>query len=180
MDDRPVVEVLLLGGRSGVGKTSVGFEVSAQLQAGGVAHCLIDGDNLDAAYPKPSDDPSGERLVETNLRALWSTYAAAGYHRLVYVNTISVLVAGLIRRAVAPDAIVHGVLLTADDKTVHQRLHGREIGSTLTRHLEASAARDVQLKATAEPWVVRVPTDSRPLATIAADVVAVTTWATRR
>jgi hypothetical protein len=42
------------------------------------------------------------------LRALWSTYAAGGHHRLVYVNTISVLVAGLIRRAVAPDAIVHG------------------------------------------------------------------------
>ena len=137
--ERPVVEVLLLGGRSGVGKTSVGFEVSAQLQAAGVGHCLIDGDNLDAAYPKPPDDPSGERLVETNLRALWSTYAAGGHHRLVYVNTTSVLAAGLIRRAGAPDAIMHGVLLTADDQTVHQRLRGREIGSTLARHLEARA-----------------------------------------
>jgi len=32
--ERSPVEVLLLGGRSGVGKTSVGFEVSGRLQAG--------------------------------------------------------------------------------------------------------------------------------------------------
>lgn len=46
------------------------YEISAQLQAAGVAHCHLEGDNLDAAYPKPDDDPSGSRLTETNLRAL--------------------------------------------------------------------------------------------------------------
>jgi len=40
------VEVLLLGGRSGVGKSSVGFEVSDLPQAAGVAHGLVDDDNL--------------------------------------------------------------------------------------------------------------------------------------
>ena len=47
-------EVLLLAGRSGSGKTSVSFEVSDQLQKADVAHCLVDGDNLDTAYPKPA------------------------------------------------------------------------------------------------------------------------------
>lgn len=46
-------EVLLLGGRSGVGKTSVGYAASEKLQAARVVHCLIDGDNLDAAFPSP-------------------------------------------------------------------------------------------------------------------------------
>jgi hypothetical protein len=40
-------EVLLIGGRCGVGKSIVGSEIHAQLSAAGVWHCLIEGDNLD-------------------------------------------------------------------------------------------------------------------------------------
>ena len=54
-----VVRVLLLGGRSGAGETSTAHEVSAQLQQLGVVHCHVEGDNLDAAHPKPADDPAG-------------------------------------------------------------------------------------------------------------------------
>jgi ABC-type dipeptide/oligopeptide/nickel transport system ATPase subunit len=50
-------EALLIGGRSGVGKSTVGWEVSAQLQDRSVAHCLIEGDFLDQAYPPPEGDP---------------------------------------------------------------------------------------------------------------------------
>jgi adenylate kinase family enzyme len=35
-------EALLIGGRSGVGKTTVGWEISAQLQVLRIAHCLIE------------------------------------------------------------------------------------------------------------------------------------------
>lgn len=174
------VEVLLIGGRSGAGKTSVGFEVSARLQAVDVWHCLVDGDNLDAVYPKPDDDPYGTRITETNLRSLWTAYAALGHHRMIYVNTSSVLSEELIRRAVSPDVVLHGVLLTASDDTVGQRLRRREIGSTLVQHLQFSAARDAQLRATAPSWVVRVPTDARPLAAVVSDVIAITGWITVR
>ena len=37
-------EVLLIGGRSGVGKSTLGWEVSRQLQEAGAAHCHIEGD----------------------------------------------------------------------------------------------------------------------------------------
>jgi Adenylylsulphate kinase len=83
--------VLLLAGRSGVGKTSVAYAVSARLQEVGVAHCHVEGDNLDAAYPKPADDPLGTRLTKDNLRALWQNYRSRGHFRLIYVNTVSVL-----------------------------------------------------------------------------------------
>lgn len=76
----PDTTVLLIGGRSGVGKTSVAAEASKLLQAAGVAHCLIDGDNLGAAYPKAPDDPHGSALAEANLRALWANYAAIGHN----------------------------------------------------------------------------------------------------
>ena len=41
----------MLGGRAGVGKTSVANEMSALLRAADLAHCHIEGDVLDAAYP---------------------------------------------------------------------------------------------------------------------------------
>jgi hypothetical protein len=64
-----------------------------------VAHCHLEGDNLDAAYPKPDDDPSGSKLTETNLRALATGYAAAGYRRTIYVNTYAVAEPAMILRA---------------------------------------------------------------------------------
>lgn len=62
-------EALLIGGRAGVGKTTVGWEVSAQLQVLRIAHCLIEGDNLDRAFPAPADDPARTKMTEANLRS---------------------------------------------------------------------------------------------------------------
>ena len=62
--------------------------MSDRLQAAGVAHCLIDGDNLDAAYPKPQGDPTGKGLTEANLAALRTVAAEHGRVDLV-VNAAS-------------------------------------------------------------------------------------------
>jgi len=169
-------EVLLIGGRSGVGKTSVAFEVSELLQVAGVAHCLIDGDNLDAAYPKAPEDTHGTTVTETNLQAMWATYRTIGHHRLVYVNTSSVLEAAMVTRAMGGRAHARGVLLTASEATVRTRLSAREPGSTLQRHLERSAAAAVLLDAEAPKWTVRVATDGRTVTEIADQVIATTPW----
>ena len=174
-------EVLLIGGRSGVGKTSVGYEVSEVLRATGVAHCLIDGDNLDAAYPKAPQDPHGTALTETNLAALWANYTAIGHRRLVYVNTVSVLEAPMVLRAMATGSgqgpgRAHAVLLTASERSARDRLGAREIGSTLDEHLRRSAAMATRLDAEAGEWVVRIPTDARTVAEIAATTIASCRW----
>ena len=168
--------MLLIGGRSGAGKTSVGHEVSELLQTAGVWHCVVDGDNLDAAYPRPAADPHGTALTEANLAALWATYAAAGHHRLVYVNTACVLEAPVVVRAVGGRARVVGVLLGAGDDVVGRRLAGREVGSALEHHLRRSAVMAARLEAEAGPWVVRVATDGRTVGQVAAEVVAATGW----
>lgn len=67
-------ELVLLGRRSGAGKTSVGTEVHAQLSAASVKHCAIDGDFLDLAHPAP---------WEHNLAAIWHNYRSLGYRRLI-------------------------------------------------------------------------------------------------
>ncbi|MFE4632138.1 hypothetical protein ACFRJ1_01995 [Streptomyces sp. NPDC056773] len=49
--------------RAGVGKTTVGWEVSARLRAATVAHCVIEGDFMGQAHPAPEGDPGRERLT---------------------------------------------------------------------------------------------------------------------
>ena len=51
------VPVLLLTGPSGVGKTTVAYEVSAMLAARDVAHALIDTDNLTTSIRRPPTIP---------------------------------------------------------------------------------------------------------------------------
>jgi hypothetical protein len=124
-------QALLLGGRAGAGKTTTGWEISAQLQAARIAHCLIEGDNLDQAFPAPPGDPARTRLTEANLAAMWRNYAALGYRRLIYTNTVSVLEPDMITRAMGGTVHVTAVLLTASDTTVAGRLAaGRSAASS--------------------------------------------------
>src|SRR5882757_10816453 len=106
-------EAVFIGGRSGTGKTSVGFEMHAKLSAAGVPHCVIDGDFLDMAYPAPWRD----KLAERNLTAMWANYRALGYRRMIYINTVSVLpdVIEQLTAAMGDDPKVLAVLLVCTD-----------------------------------------------------------------
>ncbi len=165
---------LLVGGRAGVGKSSVGYEIHEQLSAVGVRHCLIEGDNLDMAYPAPWE----HHLAERNLAAMWANYRALGYRRMIYTNTASVLekVIGELTAAMSDDPQVTGVLLTCSDATARQRLAQREIGSALDRHVERSAQMARRLDRHAPAWVHRVTTDGRTVADIATEVISLTGW----
>ncbi|WP_139185814.1 adenylyl-sulfate kinase [Sanguibacter gelidistatuariae] len=168
-------QILFLGGASGVGKSSVAFEVSAALRRARVAHALIDGDNLDASYPGPMD--SGRPwLTLTNLQALWSTYREVGQRRLVYVNTVSVLEADELRDAVDPRAEVTAVLLEADGPELAARLGAREQGSGLDEHLARSARWSADLRSRTPDWVARVDTTGATITTVAEAVIALTGW----
>ncbi|RIJ58895.1 adenylyl-sulfate kinase, partial [Clavibacter lycopersici] len=129
MDSGSRTQALFLGGRSGVGKTTVAAEVSRILAAADVAHALVEGDTLDQAHPEPWRQ--GIPLAERNLAAMWRNYREAGWTRVIYTNTVSVLELPALTAALGGDVDVVGVLLTADDGTAATRLAGREIGSGL-------------------------------------------------
>lgn len=173
MESTPI-KALLLAGRSGVGKSTVSYEVSEQLRIHDVAHALIDGDNLDAVYPKP-ESPD---VTWSNLAAIWKNYRVLGQNRMIYVNTMSVLDEQMIRQALVDEAEITGVLLTATDATAGERLGRREIGSALERHLERSAEAAAHLEASAADWVHRVATDNRSVNDIAACIIRLTGWIT--
>lgn len=84
-DDRTTA--LFIGGRAGSGKSSVANKLHARLSEADVMHAVIEGDNLDLAWPLPWD----QGLAEKNLAAMWANYRTLGYRRLIYTNTVSVL-----------------------------------------------------------------------------------------
>ncbi|MGE9696182.1 MULTISPECIES: hypothetical protein [unclassified Streptomyces] len=171
-------ELLLIGGGAGVGKTSVGFEVSAVLRRAGTAHCLIEGDFMDQIHPAPADDPHRTALTERNTAAVWANYAALGQRRLVYTNTVSILEAPMLARAMGGDDVrTTLVLLTATEATVRERLTAREIGTEAEAHLARSLSMARRLDAEAPPGTVRLATDGRSVPDLAAAVVRASGWA---
>jgi hypothetical protein len=171
-------EVLLIGGRAGVGKTTVGWEVSALLRAAAVPHAVIDGDFMGQVHPAPEGDPHRSEITESNLTAVWANYTQRGYRRLIYTNTLSVLpeATGMFERALGPGVRIVRVLLTASDATARDRLVRRELGSELDQELAGSARKAWLLDQRAAAETVRVETDGRTVVDIAREVVAATDW----
>ena len=170
-------KILLIGGRAGVGKSTVGHEIHVQLGAADVQHCLIEGDNLDMAHPSALE----HGLAEQNLAAMWANYRALGYHRMIYTNTASVLdkVITDLTAALGGNPHLTAVLLQCTSATASHRLGQREIGTSLNWHLQRSTVMARQLDDDTPCWVHRIDTDQRTVADIAAEIIGLTGWTTR-
>lgn len=170
--------MLLIGGRAGVGKTTVGWEVSALLRGATVPHAVIDGDFMGQVHPAPEGDPRRAEITESNLIAVWTNYARRGYRRLIYTNTLSVVpeTTGMFERAMGSGVRIVRVLLTATDTTTRERLERREIGSELETEWESSTRKARLLDQQTSADAMRVATDGRAVADIAREVVAATGW----
>lgn len=79
-----IPDVVVISGAGGVGKSTVAFEMSQQLQAEGVDQALVDTDELDRIFPVPRDVP---RIAEQNLRAVWEAFAEEGVRRLILTGS---------------------------------------------------------------------------------------------
>lgn len=164
--------VLLIGGRSGAGKSTVASAVHDLLVARDVRHAVVEGDALDLAHPVPWE----HGVAAANLADVWRRYRALGHRRLVYTNTVSVLEVDALAAAVGDRPHVTSVLLTASDATARERLGRREHGASLDAHVVRSDAAAGRLEAAAGDDVHRVTTDGRTPAEVAAEVVALAGW----
>lgn len=138
-------EVIFIGGRAGVGKSSVAAEASHLLARADIRHAVIEGDNLDQAHPQPWRE--GIDLAGRNLAAIWHNYRSIGYSRLIFTNTVSVLEMPSLSTALGGQVQSFGILLTANDETAAQRLVQREIGTALDEHIERSKLAAARLDA---------------------------------
>ena len=76
--------VLLVCGPAGVGKSTLGYEIVTQLREAGVAHVLLDSDELDRVWPLSRSDQ--DALNQANLAAFWATASALGHDHLILVG----------------------------------------------------------------------------------------------
>ena len=180
----PVVNLLLVSGRSGSGKTSTTYELSATLRSLDIPHANVSADNLDDIYP----DEEGAEMLLANLRAIWKKYHhSRGCTRLILSGTAIVIEAKAIRAVIEEicqetdpntKVEVHSVVLTASDETSGARLQEREIGSGLERHIESS--RKWSRFFDDYPDAHRVNTDGRSVVEVSNEVLEYIKWSTPR
>ena len=83
------MELLLITGPAGVGKSTLCWEMNARLAAAKVGHAVIETDELDRVFPRPAPEelariqPGTTDVSSINLAAIWSTYRALGDTRLI-------------------------------------------------------------------------------------------------
>jgi adenylylsulfate kinase-like enzyme len=80
--------VLLICGPTGVGKSTVGWEVYARLRAAGFTAAYLDLDQVGFCRPAPPDDPGNHRVKARSLSAIWTNFRSAGAQCLVAVGPV--------------------------------------------------------------------------------------------
>jgi adenylylsulfate kinase len=119
------VDVILISGSMGSGKTTVLAEASDLLAASGLVHAAIDLDTLGIAH---LPDGARDDLTCRNLASVWNNYAAAGVTRLLLAGAVeSRAELDRIRNAI-PDSDVVVCRLTGQLSTMQQRVSVREPG----------------------------------------------------
>jgi DNA polymerase III delta prime subunit len=169
-------ELLIIGGRSGVGKTTAAIALHELLKADGVHHAVIEGDYLDLAEPAPHLAHPNARLAERNLMAMWANYRELGYRRLVFTNTVAVLYAADLAEAMGDDPRVVPVLLRAEDSSTRARLGGRNTERDLAATMAASSQSAARLDAAAPAGVHRLDTDGLLPPDIAQQIRGLVGW----
>jgi predicted kinase len=171
------VHLLVISGPAGVGKSTTGWEVSAQLETAGVAHAILDGDELDRVVPVPAGVNARAELCRRNLAGLWSNFAALGHNRLIVAGVFVDLPADLAWiRAAVPGASIVTVRLLASAATLRKRLDRREIGPGKADQMARTLDQAARIWAQSEPGVAVIDTDDRSVTEVAALVLARSGW----
>ena len=126
--------VLFISGPVGVGKTTIANEVGSCLEKMGIAHTVIDFDNLTDTWPRPTDDPWGDRLGRANLGNVWRNCAAAGAKNLIIAHVVEQRAWVEEVCALIPGAEPALCLLMANDATLANRVRRRELGAGRAWH----------------------------------------------
>lgn len=171
----PAIPVVIISGPVGVGKSSVGQEISDQLQERAIAHTFVDFDALAQTSPRPADDPYGTRLGSRNLMALWRNAAEAGSQNLIVAYVIETERDLEAITSAVPGANSIVVQLQASDAALAERVRKREIGSAHDWHANRAIelARSLALTGPAD---MVVQTDGRGVVDIAREIVERIGW----
>lgn len=177
------VQILLITGAAGVGKSTLCWEISAQLAEAGVAHAALESDELDRVFPKPTAaqmerlGPGTTDISALTLAGIWAPYRALGIRRLIMSGVM--LHPQFDRRwilSAIPEAEITIVRLLASDETLMERLVGREIGSGAAAQAERTLRQARRLASEAPGTSLRVETDDRGPIELARSILQQVGW----
>lgn len=138
------IPVLWLCGPSGVGKTTVAWEIYSRLTQSGVDAAYVDIDQLGMCHPEPASDPGRHRLQAENLGAVVAGYQAAGA-RCVVVSGVVDPAHGVYVDKI-PQAVLTVCRLRVERAELERRLVGRQGAAELVpealREADAMGASD--------------------------------------
>lgn len=174
---------MLITGPAGVGKSTLCWELGAQLSEAGIAHAIIESDELDRVFPKPDParldalSPGARDVSQINLAALWATYRALGHSRLIMPG-VMLHVAHDMRwiSAAIPSARITVVRLRASEQTLIERLDQREIGSGRDAQLQRTLSQAKRLAGEATEGFLVIETDGRAPTELARTVLDKLGW----
>jgi hypothetical protein len=140
------IPFLWICGPSGVGKSTVGWELFTLVRAAGVTAAYLDTDQIGFCRPEPRDDPDHYTLRSRNVAALWPNFLAAGARAVIVSGILETPDGVRLFTAAVPGAAVTIVRLRATPATLRERifLRGRGGGPPIPGEQEwhgATAAR---------------------------------------
>lgn len=177
------VEILLITGPAGVGKSTLCWEMSAILAEAGIAHVAIESDELDRVFPKPGAEelallaPGARDVSQLNLAALWRTYHALGHSRLIMSGVM--LHVAFDKRwilAAIPEARITVVRLRAGDEALLERLDRRETGAGRDAQIERSLRQAKRIAGEDAAGFIVIETDGHTPAELAGEALGKAGW----
>lgn len=169
--------MLVVSGPVAVGKSTVANAASALLIQRGVTHTVIDVDRLTDTFPRPADDPFGDRLAIRNLKDVWANAAAAGSRNLILARVVETDQILQDFMDAVPGAAPVVCLLRARPETLIDRVRQRETGERRDWY-EARSLDLAQSLEHAAPFDFVVDTDDRAPSDLAEQIVDRVAWAT--
>ena len=115
------LDVLILHGSPGSGKTTVSRAIAECLRTAEMANAVIDLDDLCTVYPYP-----GRSFARENLKAIWPSFAAIPHLKLVIPSVIANEEELDLLRAAVPGATFAVCELTAPEAVLKDRVTTRE------------------------------------------------------
>ena len=132
--------VLWICGPSGVGKSSVGFELFEQLTRAGTPAAYVDLDQIGHCHPEPADDPRNHRLRARTLGQFCAGARATGAECLIVSGLVDTAEQVARHAEQLPDTALTVCRLRADPAELRERFVGRGWLLELTEEAARNAA----------------------------------------
>jgi adenylylsulfate kinase-like enzyme len=169
--------VLWLCGATGVGKSTIGFQIFQQVMHAGVAAAYVDLEQVGFLRPAPPEDPDNHWVKVRNLLAIWQRFRASGARCLIVVGSVDDRDAVGMYRDSLPEGTLTMVRLHAGHDQLAERimLRGQDDGwrapgdplkgqpVAILNRIAAKAAANADRMERAEIGDLRIDTDGRTI-----------------